>query len=258
MPGTFDLYVHRHTGLHRLDPRVKFAFVVEAVFFLFLWPSLWVAMGVILVCFLLARWARVPAAQLAGVARTLAPLMALVFVLTALFGGGPSRILFLIGPLPVTVGAVWQGLLLASRLLALALIFFLWLATTDQASMVRGFLALGMPYTWGLTLALALRYLPIFAGLFEQVCDAQRARGLNLEQRGFWQRLQAYRPVLVAMVISALRNSERLGWALESRALGAAGVRRTVFRPLRLRRADLLGFALLLAVLAAALALRIS
>ncbi len=122
--------------------------------------------------------------------------------------------------------------------------------------MVRGFVALRMPYTWGLTVALALRYLPILAGLFEQVREAQQARGLDLAQERFWQRLSAYRPVLIATVIGALRNSERLGWALEARALGAPGVRRSIFRPLRLRRADLAALGVLAVLLIAGLALR--
>ncbi len=66
------------------------------------------------------------------------------------------------------------GALLASRLLAVSLAFFFWLSTTDQGEMVRGFVALGLPYEWGLTIVLALRYLPILAGLFDQVREARR------------------------------------------------------------------------------------
>ena len=114
-----------------------------------------------------------------------------------------------------------------------------------------------MPYDWALTLALALRYLPIFAGLFSQVRDAQQARGLDLEQRGLVRRLRAYRPVLVAMIINALRQSERLGWALEARALGAGQVRRSIFRPLHLRRTDYVVLAVLLVALIISVALRL-
>ena len=181
----------------------------------------------------------------------------MVFALTALFADGSGATLLQVGPLRVTTAAVAQGVLLAARLLALALVFFLWLSTTDQATMVRGFVALRMPYTWGLTLALALRYLPILAGLFEQVREAQQARGLDLGQRKFAQRLAAYRPILIATVISALRNGERLGWALEARALGAPGVSRSIFRPLHFRRMDLVVLGVLSVLLVAGLALRI-
>ena len=256
MGARFDAYVRRNTGLYALDPRVKLALVAEALVFTFLWPEVWAAIAVSGVCLGLLGLAQVPAARTVRFLRGIMPLLVLVLLLTALFTGGPGPLLLQVGPLRVTAAALAQGALLAARLLALGLVFFFWLSTTDQAAMVRGFVALRMPYTWGLTLALALRYLPILAGLFEQVSEAQQARGLDLAQRRFWERLAAYRPVLIAMLISALRNGERLGWALEARALGAPGVRRSVFRPLRLRRADLIALAVLGGILLAGIALR--
>lgn len=257
MAGNFDLYLRRDTAIHRLDPRVKLAFVVEATLVTFLWPSMGTALAMIGVCALGFWRARIPAGHVLRVVRLVAPLMAMVFALTAIFGRGTGDAALTLGPLAVTGHSLDRGALLATRLLALALIVFLWLFTTEQAMMVRGFVALGLPYEWGLTLALALRYLPLFASLFEQVRDAQQARGLDLEQQSFRGRLQAYRPVLIAMIISALRNSEHLGWALESRALGAPGVRRTTFRPLRLRAGDVGALVLLGVLFGVVVALRV-
>jgi energy-coupling factor transport system permease protein len=253
---SFDLYVRRDTPIHRLDPRVKLAFVAVATLLTFLWPSIWTAAVVIGVCVVGFWRAHIPAGHVARILRLVAPLMIMVFALTAIFGAGTGPALLSFGPFTVTANSLTRGALLALRLLALATIVFLWLFTTDQASMVRGFVALGLPYEWGLTLALALRYLPLFATLFEQVRDAQQARGLDLEQRSFRRRLQAYLPVLVAMVISALRHSEHLGWALESRALGAQGVRRSTFRPLHLKRTDVLAFIVLSLIFIVSIALR--
>ena len=257
MSAEFDVYVRRNTWLYALDPRVKLALVAEAVLFTFLWPSLWSSLTVSGACLILLWLARVPAHRVAGFLRGIALFLLMVFVLTALFAGGAGVILARIGPLCITRTGVMEGALLDARLLALGLAFFLWLSTTDQAAMVRGFVALRMPYSWGLTLALALRYLPILAGIFEQVREAQQARGLDLTQRRFVERLAAYRPILIAMVISALRNSERLGWALEARALDASNVRRTEFRPLHLRRADLIMLAVLAVLLVGGLTLRV-
>jgi energy-coupling factor transport system permease protein len=257
MGVNFDLYLRRDTAIHRFDPRVKLAFVVSATLLTFLWPSIGMALAMVGVCVIGFWRARIPAAHVTRIFRLVAPLMVMVFALTAVFGAGTGTPLFTAGPLTITANSVARGALLALRLLALATIVFLWLFTTDQAAMVRGFVALGVPYTWGLTLALALRYLPLFAALFEQVRDAQQARGLDLEQQSFRGRLQAYRPVLIAMMISALRNSEHLGWALEARALGAPGVRRSTFRPLRLRATDVAALALLAAILITGIVLRI-
>lgn len=257
MTASFDLYLHRDTAIHRLDPRVKLAFVVEATLLTFLWPSIGMALVMIGICTVGFWRARIPAGHVTRIFRLVGPLMVMVFALTAIFGRGTGEALLAIGPLAITAASLAHGALLALRLLALATIIFLWLYTTEQASMVRGFVALGLPYEWGLTLALALRYLPLFASLFEQVRDAQQARGLDLEQKSFRGRLQAYQPVLVAMIISALRNSEHLGWALEARALGAPGVRRSTFRPLRLRAADVIALALFSAAFGVGITLRI-
>jgi energy-coupling factor transport system permease protein len=257
MQPAFDLYVRRGTWIQALDPRVKLLFVLVATALLFIWPWTWMAAAMALVCTGLLWAARVPWSQIGRVWRAMGILAAMVLVLTAVFGGEGGAVLLQIGPVVVTTGSLAQGLLLAARLVALALVFALWLFTTDQSAMVRGFVALRMPYEWGLTLALALRYLPIFGSLYGQVRDAQQARGLDLAQGGLWGRLRALQPVLIAMIITALRNSEHLGWALEARALGAGGVRRTVFRPLHMARTDWLAAGVLAAALLGACLLRV-
>ena len=65
---------------------------------------------------------------------------------------------------------------------------------------------------------------------------------------GRWlARLRAHIPILVAMIIAALRTAEKLGMALEARALGLPGVQRTAFREIAFRPAD---YAYLVVVLA--------
>jgi energy-coupling factor transport system permease protein len=254
--SSFDVYVRRNTWLYCLDPRVKLTFVLVASTLVFLWPSPVVAVGVSAVSLALLLLAGVPRKRILNFLRGIAFLLLLVLVLTTLFTGGGATVWFFLGPLHVSAEGFVHAALLTSRLLALSLAFFFWLSTTDQGEMTRGFVALGLPYEWGLTIALALRYLPILAGLFEQVREAQEARGLDLAQRSLPARLQAYRPILIAVVIGALRHGERLGWALEARALGG-GARRSVFRPLRLRGDDVLALVLLSAILVGAIALRL-
>jgi energy-coupling factor transport system permease protein len=254
--SSFDVYVRRNTWLYCLDPRVKLAFVLVASALVFMYPTPLAGLAVTLGSLALLLLAGVPRKRILGFLRGIAFLLLLVLVLTTLFTGGGKTVWFSLGPIHVSAEGFQWALLLTTRLLALSLVFFFWLSTTDQGEMTRGFVALGLPYEWGLTIALALRYLPILAGLFEQVREAQEARGLDLAQRSLGARLEAYRPILIAVVIGALRHGERLGWALEARALGG-GPRRTVFRPLRLRRDDVLALAFLVLVFAAALALRL-
>jgi energy-coupling factor transport system permease protein len=256
MSSSFDVYVRRNTWLYCLDPRVKLAFVVVASAITFLWANPVVALCVALVTLALLLLAGVDSQRIRRFLRGLLPLLFLVLVLTTLFAGGPGLTWFEAGPLRVSASGFMLAALLVARLLSLGLIFFFWLSTTDQGEMVRGFVALKLPYEWGLILALTLRYLPILAGLFEQVREAQEARGLDLVQRSLMARLRAYGPILVAVIIGALRHGERLGWALESRALGATH-RRSEFRPLRLRIDDKLALAALALIWIGAVVLRL-
>jgi len=110
---------------------------------------------------------------------------------------------------------------------------------------------LGVPYTWGLTLSLTLRFLPALSDLFNKVREAQAARGWVAEG-GLFRRARDYLPVLVAVVIGTLRMGDQLTLALAARGLGTVQ-RRTVWRELEMRPADrwvliggTLGFLLLL------------
>ncbi|MGQ9766294.1 MAG: energy-coupling factor transporter transmembrane component T family protein [Anaerolineae bacterium] len=257
MAAEFDAYVRRSTWVHALDPRVKLAFVALVFLFTFLWDAPWPSLAISAACLWLAGSARLGWARVGHFLRGMAPLLLFILAANVLLGPRGGALWLEWRWVQVTEAAVRQGVTLVGRLLSLALTFFVWLSTTDQRELVSGFTALRLPYAWGLTLTLALRYLPILAGLFQQVTEAQQARGLDLAQGGFMARLRAYRPVLVAVVIGALRHGEQLGWALESRALGAPGIRRTTYRPLNLRPADRIGLALLAGALITGLALRI-
>jgi len=153
--------------------------------------------------------------------------------------------------------AAVRGAVLALRLDAIALIVFSWIFTTDQTRIVRGFVRLGLPFEGGLVLALSLRYIPLFYSTFDSISSAQQARGLDLSKGNFIQRSRNYVPILVAMMISALRASERLARALESRALGAQGIRRTAYREIAFRAADYLYVAAMLVGFGALLVLHL-
>lgn len=240
MAVSFDLYVPGISPLHRLDPRVKLLLTLDLTLALFLWPTPWLV-ALVLVGTQLALWAAgVPWTRLRWVWAMMLPLHVLVPLAWFLFQPvGP--VLLAWGPLRLSLGGLWGGLWAVLRLDALAYAAFLWLFTTEPSRMLRAFAGLGLPYSLALTLALALRYLPTVAGLYRQISDAQRARGLALDEGSWWHRLSARRPILTAVMISTLRLAQFLGWALEARALGAtlpSGQGRTTWRPLRLSRAD--------------------
>ena len=128
--------------------------------------------------------------------------------------------------------ALLRGTVTAIRLAVVSFIFLLWIGTTSVRDLVRGFVRLGLPDAWGMSLTIGLRFIPTFASIFQTVSDAQKSRGLVISGN-FIQKGQLMLPILVSSLVTALRTSEQLAMTLESRAFGATK-RRTVLRDIRM------------------------
>jgi energy-coupling factor transport system permease protein len=131
----------------------------------------------------------------------------------------------------------------------MSLLFFVMLFTTRQSELVRGLVRLGLPFEWGLTLAIALRYIPTFTRQVDQIRDAQAARGWQVGRGNLVGRLRGAIPVLVALIIGVLRTSDTLGMALAVRGVGS-GNPRSVWQDIQFQRRDWLVLATLLAIFA--------
>ena len=245
-----DLYVPGRSWAHRLDPRVKLLFVACFIVLVLVFDNLFFMLAALTLVHLLHFSARVPAAKLRFVWKTLLPVAILMALLWTLFypSGDPIAVFWIV---EITVLAIAQGAALGLRILVMAFAVFAWLYTTDQAALVRSLVKVGMPYEWGLVLALALRYIPTFQQSYVLISEAQAARGLEPSGAGF-SRVKRMMPIFVAMIVTSLRASEQLARAIEARALGAPGVRRSVLHEIRFRPADYAA-CFLLAVLTAVL-----
>lgn len=238
--AAFDFYVPGRSWLHRLDPRVKLALVVAAAIITLLWVNIWLLVGVLILTHLAMLAAGYPASRLTAVWRTIAPLLIVVILVWPLFDRSGSTLVEL-GPLRITGIALLRGTVTAVRLAAVSFVFLLWIGTTGIRELVRGFVRLGLPMSWGMSLTIGLRFIPTFAGIFQTVSDAQKSRGLVIEGH-FLRRGRMMLPILVASLVTALRASEQLAMTLEARAFGARR-QRTLLRDIQMRPSDWLALA---------------
>lgn len=220
MSQRFDVYLAGDSWLHRLDPRAKLWAVLLAGLTGLLFRHLAVLAALLLVVHLGLMAARIPAGRIRWLWARLAPLLLLILILQPLFAPGPGPDLLRLGPLRLTVAGILEGVSFALRAAALTFLAALLLLTTDPSRLVQGMVKLGVPYAWGLTVGLSIRYLPTTYGLLVTVREAQQARGWVLERGNLLRRAQAYVPILVATIIAALRLSDNLGLALAARGLG--------------------------------------
>ena len=245
MTTVTDLYVARKSWLHAADARVKLLMVASGVLALLLLQNLALYVGAMAASLALHASARIPASRVAGVLKTILPISLLAATLRAVFEpAGTAWVQW--GWLRLTWLGMAEGGVLALRLLTMGLVVFLWLYTTRPADLIQSLVRLRVPYDWGLTLALAFRFLPVLQGSFESISQAQQARGLDLSAAKGFRRVRLLMPVFVAMVISGFRTSDQLANALEARALGTSTASRTTWHPLHFGRMDWLLTALTL------------
>ena len=249
MSAGLGWYASGASWLHRLDPRVKIAFVIlgNALLLSQLTP---VTPLIVLIAIHAALFsARVPPRRLARLWRVTLPIMLLILVVQPLLSPtGQTLVEFWI--VRLTEGGLLLGLALALRVAALGFCWYLLLLTTRESDLVQALVRLGLPSAWGMVVALALRYPATLGALYASVLDAQRSRGLRLEGRGLLGRARAQLPVLIAVLVATIRSIDRIAMALDARGFGAKP-RRTSLRPLHFRPSDWLALASLVAVTAA-------
>jgi energy-coupling factor transport system permease protein len=237
MSLVFDLYVPGRSWLHRLDPRVKLWLTLEGLVGAFLLRGWWMQ-GLLLIGLLsVLRSASISWQTMSWLWRQMRWLVVLILLLQPFFSPG-GEVWIALGPLRLTADGLRRALLLALRALTMTYIVGGLLFTTEQRMLVRALVRLGVPYTWGLTISLTLRFLPALSDLFAKVREAQAARGW-IAEGNFFRRARDYLPVLVAVIIGTLRMGDHLTLALAARGLGSAPLQeRTVWRDLEMRPAD--------------------
>jgi energy-coupling factor transport system permease protein len=129
--------------------------------------------------------------------------------------------LFSLGPLIVSQEGLEIGLSIGLRVLFLVSTSLLFVATTDPHELVLSLIQQArVGYKLAFALLVAYRFVPLFAEEYGNIRAAARVRGIGSDQ-GFFARIRSIRRDAVPLLASAIRRSERLAVAMDSRAFGA-------------------------------------
>lgn len=232
-----DVYVRRMGPLHRLDPRVKIIGAVMLTILCFFLEDLLLLSALLMFVQLILL--------LTGVSRKvyfrtiwLAVRLALIFVIIwPFFDQAGEPMLLDLWAYKVTLPALERSTAVALRILLIASGWFVLMFTTSQSQLVRGMVKLGLRYDFGLAISIALRYLPRFIGTMDQIKEAQRSRGFDMDRGGPIARARNYIPILIPTVAVAMRAADELSLVLASKGYGASRSR-TYLRDIRLRAVD--------------------
>lgn len=229
--------------IHNLDPRMKFIYViavfVAAIIFSQIIPLL-ILFGLQIPFVLLARVQKQWLRSLRGAA----------FLATFIFIVNVAGNFFTQG---YTLSAVnWENAAaMTLRFVVLVESFSVFFLTTSPDHLGLALEQSRVPYEFSFAFTTAVRFVPVLAEEAQTIMDAQKARGLELEKGNFMKRIRNYVPVLIPLIVSAIRRSLELAEAMESRAWGATK-KRTNLYALKLRRGDYALLALIVVLLAVA------
>jgi energy-coupling factor transport system permease protein len=140
---------------------------------------------------------------------------------------------------------------MALRFLVLVESFSIFFLTTSPDHLSLALEQSHVPYEFTFAFTTAVRFVPVLAEEAQTIMDAQKARGLELERGNFLKRVRNYIPILIPLIVSAIRRSLELAEAMESRAWGATN-KRTNLYVLKMKKGDLILVILSIVLLAVA------
>ncbi|MBN1936177.1 MAG: energy-coupling factor transporter transmembrane protein EcfT [Anaerolineae bacterium] len=218
------LYMPGRGLFYRLDPRARLVFALSVSIYLLIEQSPAALLLALLGLHTLALLAASTRARLGPLWKMLAPLLITLLVLGSLRWPAIDALLA-VGPLGVTMASIWQTVGLAARIAALTLAFSLVLWTTEPGDAVVALTRLGIPFALSFPAVMAVQQIIAFKAMFAQILEAQQSRGLVIGRRNPVQAARAYIPVIVPLLINALRQADDLALALQMRGFGARAKR---------------------------------
>src|SRR5215207_3984548 len=245
-----SLYLDRDTGIHRLDPRTKMLLLVGmfALPFVFLDPLYEL---VVLVLVLFFGYLAKVLENLRHIWFILVTIAVFTIILWSVFGSGETP-LFLF----VESEALLYSISIALRINITIIAGMIFLSTTRNEEIATGLARIGIPYRFAFAVSTALRLVPTIAATGSTISQAQRSRGLDLESGNILERIRKYVPLLVPVFVTTLRSTNVFSMALESKGFGAGG-KRTFYLQTAMHRRDVVVIVVFVAILAAAIALRV-
>lgn len=232
-----DLFAPKETVLHSVDPRVKIigaALLTVLCFFL----SNLIFLAALLVALQLmimttgVRWKAIRSSLWLLLRFSL-----ILVLLWPFFDQLGNPVISDLWAWKLTLPSLLRSLTVVLRVFVIASGWLILMITTRNGSMIRGLVKLGLPYDFGLSLSIALRYIPNFLATIDMIREAQISRGFEIDKGGPVRRVRNFIPVLIPTFAIAFRAIEGLSLALVSRGYGSSP-RRTYYREIRMRISD--------------------
>jgi len=154
-------------------------------------------------------------------------------------------------------GLIVYSASLAFRFIVLMSSFSIFFLTTSTDDLSLALEQSHIPYEFCFAFTTAVRFVPVLANEAQMIMDAQKSRGLELDKGNFLKRIRNYIPILIPLIVGAIRRSLELAEAMESRAFGAKKKRTNLYQ-LKIKTGDMISIILSLLLFVVAVYVRIN
>lgn len=245
--GDFLQYIDIDSGLHKLDPRTKFAFFIimsivtsfvksgVALLFLFVvFVALWVSNGIAKYMLILAQKVKV--------------LLLFIFLLWLVLGIftvniGPSiyRTSFnFLGServLSIDWFDFYKGAVFALRIFLMISAFYTVILSTNFSQIILGLRAWKVPYSVAFGIGLVFQIIPIIVKEFSTIMEAQSSRGLEVEKCSAIAKMKNYVIVSLPLLFRVLGKGHSISLSMHYYKLNFK-VKRTSYKMIKATSKD--------------------
>ncbi|MGG0664229.1 energy-coupling factor transporter transmembrane component T [Viridibacillus arvi] len=237
-------FIDASSIFHRLDPRSKLISLFCIIIAFLLIDNI---SGFVLASFLVVGCITLSQIPLRFFLKGLKPIL-IILAFTVfyhiLFTKG-ENLLFQYGILSIYKESIIDGFSIVLRIFLLVVITSLLTLTTKPLDLAHGFEILCKPLKrlrfpveqFSLMLAITLRFIPTIVMELDKIIEAQKARGVNFEDKSFVKKVLSYIPIIIPLLFTSIQRAENLANAIDARAYGD-GSGRTRYKVLHFENRD--------------------
>lgn len=214
-------------GLEGVDARVKVTLLLVATAALFAARAPWALAMWAMLCLLVLRASGIGGKAVARALKPVALLFAFIVCANLVSCDGSADVA-IAGSVGIsTVGAARAATAVARIIMLVCLALSVAASTTPTklahacTSLMRPLGHIGVPIEdVGLVLSMALRFIPVVSEEAGRIRLAQRARGVNFDERSVLRRVRAWAAVLTPLVVGLFRRADRVAESMDARCYG--------------------------------------
>ncbi len=243
---TFGQFYDCASLLHKTDPRIKIVLMIALIVFIFLAGNMFSLLFASVSVILILALSKVPFKLYLKNMKAILPVLIFTAIINMFYGEGEAIFSFWIFSL--TVGGLLRAIFMALRIALLIFVSSALTYTTTPNDLTDAIESLLKPLKYlglknavhimAMMMTIALRFIPTLIEEAEKVMNAQKARGADLESGGLIDRIKALIPILIPLLLSAVRRAYELAEAMECRCYNG-GEGKTRMKQMRIGICDI-------------------